>query len=408
MTIESIELFAGAGGLALGMHQAGFLPLALLERDKDSCNTLRINLDAFGGGTTSPRVIEDDIRDFDYSDFVDRVKFVTGGPPCQPFSLGGKHGGRDDVRDMFPEAVRAVRELRPLGFMFENVRGLLRKPFAPYFNYILLQLSHPEVLADGGGGWQDHLRKLERHHASLTRPDFGYDVVYQQVNAADYGVPQLRHRVVIAGFRNDLGVRWSFPGPACSREALERAKSGDGAYWKEHGISCAGLPEYGPFLTGLAGLEPCERWRTVRDAFVGLPDPRSGDSGGFANHEFRGDARAYKGHSGSILDDPSKALKAGVHGVPGGENSVLLDDGTLRHYTAREAARIQTFPDTYVFDGSWSESMRQIGNAVPVLLARAIGESVAKILLRPSIMTGTQAYETRKPVHDANAGVCHG
>jgi DNA (cytosine-5)-methyltransferase 1 len=325
-----------------------------------------------------------DIRDIDYSEFAGSVQFVTGGPPCQPFSLGGRHRGREDTRDMFPEAVRAVRELRPQGFLFENVRGLLRGSFASYFSYIILQLTHPEVSALTGENWKDHLRRLELSHFSFEETGLKYNVVFRQVNAADYGVPQMRHRVVIVGFRSDVETDFCFPAPAYSRGDLLRAKR-NGAYWKDHGMSSPPLPENSPRPNGLMGIA---RWRTVRDALAGLPDPRSGVCGGFANHEFRNGARAYRGHSGSVLDEPSKALKAGVHGVPGGENSLSLDNGALRYYTAREGARIQTFPDEYVFSGSWTENMRQIGNAVPVLLARTIGESVTKSL--------------------KNAGVCHG
>jgi DNA (cytosine-5)-methyltransferase 1 len=340
-----------------------------------------MNLDALGGGVTPPKVIQSDIREIDYAEFAGRVSFVSGGPPCQPFSLGGRHRGRNDARDMFPEAVRAVRELRPDAFLFENVRGLLRESFSDYFSYILLQLSYPEVPPLKGEAWQGHLRRLESRRASRARPDLEYDVRFRQVNAADYGVPQTRHRVAVVGFRSGLGDGWSFPEPTCARESLALAKNGGGTYWKEHGLR---PPQTGhaPRPAGIFTEGTPGRWRTVRDALAGLPDPKAKAGGKIANHEFRDGARAYKGHSGSALDEPSKALKAGVHGVPGGENSVSLDDGSLRYYTAREGARIQTFPDSYVFSGSWSESMRQIGNAVPVLLARTIGESVASALDR--------------------------
>jgi DNA (cytosine-5)-methyltransferase 1 len=106
-----------------------------------------------------------------------------------------------------------------------------------------------------------------------------------------------------------------------------------------------------------------------------VPDPRH-QEGEFFNHHFRDGARPYPGHTGSDLDAPSKALKAGDHGVPGGENMMALPGGMYRYYTAREAARIQTFPDDYIFSGCWSEAMRQIGNAVPVALAAAVGVSL--------------------------------
>ena len=143
-----------------------------------------------------------------------------------------------------------------------------------------------------------------------------------------------------------------------------------------------------------------ERWRTVRDAISGLPDPRGEGAGVFANHEFRDGARTYAGHSGSILDEPSKTIKAGTHGVPGGENTLVQGDGSLRYYTVRESARIQTFPDAYRFHGSWTESMRQIGNAVPVKLANIIGASVIK-RLQPCANTAEQlAKRVEKYLND--------
>jgi DNA (cytosine-5)-methyltransferase 1 len=111
---------------------------------------------------------------------------------------------------------------------------------------------------------------------------------------------------------------------------------------------------------------------TVRDALVGLGEPN-----GQANHVFQPGARVYPGHTGSPLDQPAKALKAGDHGVPGGENMMVLDDGSVRYFTTREAARLQGLPDTYLFPRSWSESMRQIGNAVPAPLAEALGDWIA-------------------------------
>lgn len=384
--IRSLELFSGAGGLALGLHQAGFKPVALVEWDKDSCESMRANI--LGGccDIGDWNVIQADVRELRYSNFGSEIQFITGGPPCQPFSLGGKHGAFTDSRDMFPEAVRCVRELRPLGFILENVKGLLRKSFSSYFNYILLQLTHPEVTAVEGADWSEHLRRLERYHTSAAIRGLEYNVVFRLLNAADYGVPQTRHRVVIVGFRNDLNANWSFPEPTHSKDALEQAKN-NGSYWDEHSIvkQIHGIGIHGPCLqTSMVegyceSLKPRARWLTVRDALVGLPDPRA-DGASFRNHEFRNGARRYVGHSGSLLDEPSKTIKAGAHGVPGGENMLHLDNDTLRYYTVRESARIQTFPDEYVFAGSWTESMRQIGNAVPVRLAKIIGDSVIKQL----------------------------
>jgi DNA (cytosine-5)-methyltransferase 1 len=121
-------------------------------------------------------------------------------------------------------------------------------------------------------------------------------------------------------------------------------------------------------------------WATVRDAVSDLPDPEQNPRNGVPNHVFNSGARSYPGHTGSPLDQPAKTLKAGDHGVPGGENMLCRPDGSVRYFTVREAARLQTFPDDFVFQGSWSESMRQLGNAVPVRLGEVVAESVAQTL----------------------------
>jgi len=385
----SVELFTGAGGLALGLEQSGWRHSGLVEFNGHACSTIRLN-----GSRRHPlakdwRLFPDDVRNIDYSELFGTVDMVAGGPPCQPFSLGGKHRAYNDKRDMFPEAVRAVRELRPKCFVFENVKGLLRQSFASYFHYIILQLTYPLLVGKPGEDWTEHLSRLERHHTGGGENDLFYRVVYRLLDAADYGVPQHRHRVFIVGFRSDLRKQWSFPGPTHSLDRLIWEQWISGEYWDEHRISRRKRPKMPHRIAGRVerlkaefGLiaPPGERCRTVRDAISGLPDPRDRNNT-VPNHEFRDGARPYPGHTGSVLDLPSKALKAGDHGVPGGENMIAYPDGTYRYYTARESARIQTFPDDYVFSGSWTEAMRQIGNAVPVALANAVGESIRNQVL---------------------------
>ena len=385
--IRSIELFSGTGGLALGLHKAGFEPTALFEWNKDSCDNIKANIKRGFKGIESWNVVQTDVRLIHYTDYWPEIQFVTGGPPCQPFSLGGKHKAQADTRDMFPEAVRAVREIQPKGFIFENVKGLLRKSFSSYFSYILLQLSHPEVIAREGMDWMEHLRMLEEYHTSSLHAGLEYNVVFRLINSADYGVPQIRNRVVIVGFRSDLDANWSFPEPTHTKESLYYSKYIDSSYWDEHKIAnashtCVTQHDRDNILRFFDKKERGERWQTVRDALIGLPDPRNDETMRYPNHEFRDGARSYAGHSGSTLDEPSKTIKAGDHGVPGGENMLVLDDGSTRYYTVRESARIQTFPDDYFFHGSWTESMRQIGNAVPVKLANIIGSSVVEQLER--------------------------
>jgi DNA (cytosine-5)-methyltransferase 1 len=385
-TYKSIELFSGAGGLALGVGRAGFRHTALVEFNPVACGTLRLNASSGCRECSDWRVDEADVRTYSYPQPGSGFDLVAGGPPCQPFSLGGKHGGPTDSRDMFPEAVRAVRTLRPKCFLFENVKGLLRQSFASYFSYVVLQLTYPCVAANAGEAWTDHLSRLERIHTSSAHCDLQYRVVFRLLDAADYGVPQHRHRVFIVGFRSDLGLEWSFPEPTHSLDALLWSQYVTGTYWDEHAVARHDRPACDGSLSARVrrlpgaladGMPGRDRYRTVRDALAGLPTPQGDGAAGIPNHEPRLGARSYPGHTGSPLDAPAKAVKAGDHGVPGGENMVRMPEGGVRYLTVRESARIQTFPDDYLFCGSWTEAMRQVGNAVPVGLAHRVAKSVA-------------------------------
>ena len=379
---KSIELFCGTGGLALGLQNAGFQHTALYEWDKDSCDNIKANIAAGFDGISDWNVYQSDVRTVSYDGLTGKINMISGGPPCQPFSLGGKAQAYNDKRDMFPEAARAVREVMPEVFIFENVKGLLRKSFSLYFSYIILQLTYPSIVKPQGMTWEEHRTLLEQHHTSNRHGDCEYNVVFRLLNAADYGVPQLRHRVVIVGFRKDVDAHWSFPNPTHSKEALLYSKWVTGDYWARHNMA---MPMSNPLSKQAiknirSAVEECNAplrpWQTTRDAIGDLPDPQSKEAAAFDNHIFRAGAKIYPGHSGSVLDEPSKTIKAGAHGVPGGENMLVLDNGDVRYYTVRESARIQTFPDDYHFVASWTESMRQIGNAVPVKLAEAVGSSV--------------------------------
>lgn len=383
--MKSVELFAGAGGLGMGLHEAGFHPLRVIEWDHDSCDTLRDNQARGQSLVRDWPLIEGDVRSVRFKDFEGKLDLVSGGPPCQPFSLGGKHGAYDDARDMFPQAIRAVREARPRAFLFENVKGLTREAFRNYFEYIRLQLEHPDLTARTGEQWHDHLGRLERHHTRGRRSDLHYQVVTRVLNAANFGVPQKRERVVFVGFRDDLHVSWSFPEETHSLDALIWDQVRNGDYWERHKIARKDrhlsdrIHARGKAMKEKPASKP---WCTVRDALHDLPDPEreTRAASKISNHRFQGGARSYTGHTGSPLDEPAKTLKAGVHGVPGGENMLARADGSVRYFTIRESARLQTFPNNYIFHGSWSESMRQLGNAVPVQLARRIGDDVAKHL----------------------------
>jgi DNA (cytosine-5)-methyltransferase 1 len=286
---------------------------------------------------------------------------------------------------MFPQAVRAVREARPRAFIVENVKGLTRSAFASYFEHIVLQLTYPDLEVKANEPWTDHLARLERYHTKGARDGLRYNVVYQVLNAADYGVPQRRERVFIVGFRSDQKRSWSFPTPTHSEDALLCSQRLTGEYWETHRVprkerSMVGDSHNIDRLRDSLIPSLTKPWRTVRDAISELPIPAAGREV-FPNHSLVTGAKSYPGHTGSPLDQPAKTLKAGAHGVPGGENMLLLPSGQVRYFTVRESARLQTFPDDYHFSGSWGEAMRQLGNAVPVELGKAVADSVADELV---------------------------
>ncbi len=175
----------------------------------------------------------------------------------------------------YSEVFRALREVRPRAFLLENVRGLLRESFRPYFDYILDQLCEPFLAPKRGESWGRHKARLERGGSARGTASDRYVVHKLLVNAADYGLPQNRHRVLIVGFREDLGIEWTWPEMTDSRAALLWSQA-KGSYWKEHGITDpGGLRARGeqPRL----GRKPAElRWRTLRDAIEGLPEPMDG------------------------------------------------------------------------------------------------------------------------------------
>lgn len=330
--MKTLELFAGCGGLAKGLELSGFKHAALLELNHCACESLKANFE-------SSLVHEVDVRKVDFSLFKG-VDLVSGGPPCQPFSLGGLAKAYNDQRDMFPQAARAISEANPRAFVFENVKGLLREKFRPYFNYILLSLSYPDCKRGLHDDWQSHFERLEKISKGGRYDGVRYSVQYKLLNAADFGVPQIRERVFIVGIRQDVLGVWDWPKPICPTKDSR-------------------IP--------------------ISAVLKGVPDPCV-DRKFAPDHVFVEGARVYPGHTGSDINKPSKTIKAGAHGVPGGENMLRFSDGTVRYMTIYEAKLVQSFPSDYKIIGSWGESLRQIGNAVPVSLSETVGRQLYKLL----------------------------
>jgi DNA (cytosine-5)-methyltransferase 1 len=382
-SLRALELCVGAGGLALAAGRAGFADITAIDVHGSACETLRKNKASGVEHVKGWDVKEADIREVNFAPYAD-IDMLSGGPPCQPFSFGGERRGRDDSREMFPQFVRAVREAKPKVFMFENVRGILGPSTIAYFHYILQQLQLPEFVRDKGEKWKQHRARLEQMYTSGKVEGTQYRVIHQPLNGADFGVPQQRARVFIVGVRADLRIEYNFPLATHSAEALLRDQWVTGEYWERHKIPKTRRPEAPASVAArlaTLGIPATKPWSTVREAIAGLPNVGLGRrSRKIANHFFNPGARSYPGHDGSPLDAPSKTIKAGRNGVPGGENMVRLDDGSVRYFTVRECARLQTFPDEWTFDGSWCGCMRQIGNAVPVSLGQVVVAPLAEAL----------------------------
>jgi DNA (cytosine-5)-methyltransferase 1 len=373
---DSVELFGGCGGLGLGLARAGFRSRIFVEWNADAVATVRLNAASGVEHIRDWQVVHSDVRTLRWEGFRDQLSLVAGGPPCQPFGIGGLKRGADDRRDMWPEAIRAVRETRPTAFLFENVRNLSGPRFRPYLNWVERRLRH----VGDSEPYREETPADQLTRLALT--PIAYRTSVTVVNAADFGAPQVRYRILLAGIRGDLNADPGHPKPTHSLEALIWDQWVTGDYWRRHGIKMpddSAIPQRMRHSVSCLRTQmippPSRPWVTLRDATADLGSPD-----GVNHHLLQPGAKVYTGHTGSMLDMPAKALKAGDHGVPGGENMAILDDGSVRYFTLRESARLVGLPDEYQFCRSWTETMRCLGNAVPTQLSEAAGYWIRRII----------------------------
>mgnify|MGYP000664246830 FL=1 len=306
--LTCVEICAGAGGQALGLAMAGFVHVALVEYEQEYCNVLKANRPEWN-------VICSDVHKFDGHPY-EGVDLLAGGVPCPPFSVAGKQLGKDDERDLFPEAIRLIREIRPRAVMLENVRGFLDSGFEEYRDHIFTEI-----------------KKL------------GYVTHIKLLNASDYGVPQLRPRVVIVGIRKDQAGAFEYP--------------------QEHPRESPTVGETLCDLMSQNGWKGAKKWAEGADRIA--PTLVGGS----------------KKHGGPDLG-PTRAKNAwaelGVDGKGIANEAPEQDFDGMPRLTSRMMARIQGFPDTWTFGSKKTIACRMIGNAFPPPVAQAVGIEIRRCL----------------------------
>jgi len=308
LPLTSVEVCAGAGGQALGLETAGFSHEAVVEIEKDFCATLRLNRPAWN-------VLQQDLNQFDGRPYKG-IDLFAGGLPCPPFSVAGKQLGENDERNLFPAALRLADEIRPRAIMIENVRGFLDAVFEDY-----------------RGQLKANLKKL------------GYETDWRLLNASEFGVPQLRPRVVIVAIKKEISDHFEWPSPS------------------PHNPPTVGETLYD--LMGERGWRNVWAWRKKADDIA--PTVVGGS----------------KKHGGPDLG-PTRARKAwqslGVDGLGIADQAPDRDFVGMPRLTVRMVARLQGFPDTWQFAGKKTSSYRQVGNAFPAPVAAAVANKIRAAL----------------------------
>ena len=307
--MRSIEICAGAGGQALGLEQAGFEHVALIEIDKHACATLRKNRPGWN-------VIEDDVKHFSAIEYQD-IDLLAGGVPCPPFSIAGKQLGNDDERDLFPEALRLVKECNPKAVMLENVRGLFDLKFEKYRNSIKAQFEN-----------------------------MGYECFWELINATHYGVSQQRPRTILVALKHEYAKYFTWPlsvmaSPPTVGQLLYKEMASNG--W-------------------IGAKEWSKQANSIAPTLVG----------------------GSKKHGGADLG-PTRAraawAKLGVNGKGLADQPPEKDFEGMPKLTVKMAALVQGFPDDWEIVGKKTPAYRQVGNAFPPPVAKAIGSAIFKALL---------------------------
>lgn len=300
--MKVVSLFSGAGGLDLGFIMAGHTVVWANDLFEDAVKTYKKNI----GG----HIVQKDIKDVSVSE-IPESDIIIGGFPCQGFSVANtKRNESDERNSLYKELIRVIDAKKPKFFLAENVKGLTNLSGGKVFKMILADFAA-----------------------------LGYSVTYRILNAADYGVPQTRVRVIIVGVRNDIDFEYSFPKPVFDKDG-------------ENGL---------------------ERWVSVRDALAEVPDPDKPND--LCNHTYSKYKLNFNGYIGHRPLDPDKpAPTVTARGDSRGGVVILPHPNGRRRMTCRELAGIQSFPLNFEFCGSNSSIYRQIGNAVPPLLAKAVAE----------------------------------
>jgi DNA (cytosine-5)-methyltransferase 1 len=320
-TVNAIELFAGAGGLASGLEKAGIKTQCLVEIDKDAVATLRQNRPDW-------QIIHDDISQVSFKEMSADV--VTGGFPCQSFSYAGKQLGLEDTRGtLFYEFARCVQEIQPQLFLAENVRGLISHQKGETLKIILSILE-----------------------------SLGYQIQYRLLNAVNYDVPQKRERIIIVGTRSDLNLQFLYPEPAQKiltlRDALKNVPPSPGIKYSQKKAAVLKLVPPGGCWRDLP--EPIQKEYMMKSYYLG------GGKTGMARR--------------MSWDEPSLTLTTS----PSQKQTDRCHPDETRPFTVREYARIQTFPDNWEFMGGITSQYKQIGNAIPVNFAYHLGRAIISAL----------------------------